>query len=708
MKNLVFKELRDVIRWTPLGMLVAIVMVWMALPTEVYGAVRMEDTLIGSLGTAAGLIAIALGALQSFFDVRNDSRAFLLHRPWTQSQIFWAKVIAGFVAYGITLAPAILLGAVYLEWKGIERLPTSAWQVLPFCVFAPAIFLLHPTVVWIANRDARWLRTRLLPAPAVVFGVMLLWAGAKTLDNGQAAIGLTILGVTLTILVPAVLLGSRHAFANESHLPPSSSYRHRSPWSMLMLTISSVVLLGVGGVFLLGALQTHPGILTSYSVILDDEGQWAEMRSVRSRRDWNNVTRSTRPVTGSEAFDPMPKEKLNRQGQFGWALSPAGDFAASTFVNRFIYLGSFQSDSFGGGQLAVVRDGSRLLAYGMDGLAAVITPDGVFRDPKAATGRFAGPATGPLAMVSLDRNFTSNESPIVYDNEGLYQIDLTEMTTRRLLAGSFDQVGLALGDSAEEAIIWTISGAKMTRHQLLLLSEVPGQAGNKEVTMPVLNEKLLVTQVISLPPVKLESKETFEVDPVTWRESVWVVSSADGEFGLVRRVLAREARFGMLDAARKGELESISLTPSTTGTSVETFATVMPPVLMGSVFAAMVLTGDNSGEIRSWTLAIGLLVVHSVISVLFVWWLTGTRGLTLQQRVVWITTATLLGLGTVMAVLAVYPKLVKESCTRCGKERRVDLDDCEHCNRPWDAPPSEGIEILEGELAEGRELAQMA
>jgi cytochrome bd-type quinol oxidase subunit 2 len=164
----------------------------------------------------------------------------------------------------------------------------------------------------------------------------------------------------------------------------------------------------------------------------------------------------------------------------------------------------------------------------------------------------------------------------------------------------------------------------------------------------------------------------------------------------------------MLDAARKGELESISLTPSTTGTSVETFATVMPPVLMGSVFAAMVLTGDNSGEIRSWTLAIGLLVVHSVISVLFVWWLTGTRGLTLQQRVVWITTATLLGLGTVMAVLAVYPKLVKESCTRCGKERRVDLDDCEHCNRPWDAPPSEGIEILEGELAEGRELAQMA
>ena len=159
------KELRDCLRWSPLGMALGLVMLWMVLlGNNVDSATFMESSLASQLGLAASLIAIALGLLQSLPDARNDARGYLMHRPIKPNKIFWSKIAAGYVTYVITLAVPVIVAMIYLQSKGIERLPTNAFQVVPFLLYSCVAFLFHPTALWIVNRDARWIGTRLLPA----------------------------------------------------------------------------------------------------------------------------------------------------------------------------------------------------------------------------------------------------------------------------------------------------------------------------------------------------------------------------------------------------------------------------------------------------------------------------------------------------------------------------------------------------------------
>ncbi|MEM6689757.1 MAG: hypothetical protein AAF664_10045, partial [Planctomycetota bacterium] len=241
--NAVFlKELRDVFRWTPLTILLGLVLAYMSLPNGIYEATQMGDKLLSMLGLAACLIAIGLGCLQSLFDIRNDSRGYLLHRNFTPSQIYWAKLGAGAVAYAISLAVPVLWMAVYLQWKGIEQLPTSAFQVPPFLLFAPLAFLLHPTVLWISNRDARLIGTRALPA-AGVFGTLIL-IRSLVIEIGSPNDWFTrILLVFVSVsLVLIVLNGAKHAFAHQSFLPAATSSRRKSFANTIGISVSAIVL----------------------------------------------------------------------------------------------------------------------------------------------------------------------------------------------------------------------------------------------------------------------------------------------------------------------------------------------------------------------------------------------------------------------------------------------------------------------------------
>ena len=64
---------------------------------------------------------------------------------------------------------------------------------------------------------------------------------------------------------------------------------------------------------------------------------------------------------------------------------------------------------------------------------------------------------------------------------------------------------------------------------------------------------------------------------------------------------------------------------------------------------------------------------------------------------IWVALAFLLGLGVPLAVIAIYPAVIYETCTACSKRRRVEQATCEHCGADWDPLPTEGIEIVEGD-----------
>ncbi len=74
------------------------------------------------------------------------------------------------------------------------------------------------------------------------------------------------------------------------------------------------------------------------------------------------------------------------------------------------------------------------------------------------------------------------------------------------------------------------------------------------------------------------------------------------------------------------------------------------------------------------------------------------RGLAKRATWIWMALGASLGWGVPLAVLACYPRIVHETCTRCQKPRRIDLPHCPHCQASWDKPQREGIEIIEHEF----------
>lgn len=63
----------------------------------------------------------------------------------------------------------------------------------------------------------------------------------------------------------------------------------------------------------------------------------------------------------------------------------------------------------------------------------------------------------------------------------------------------------------------------------------------------------------------------------------------------------------------------------------------------------------------------------------------------------------LLGVATPIAVLAIYTRPSFARCTRCEKQRRIDLRQCEHCGRAWERHTPTGIEIFDEAFSNGLE-----
>ena len=119
------KELRDVLRWTPLGVIVIGLLCWQKIPSYVDGCYNLPYSVANNVIIGSGLFALALGLLQSMFDLRTDARGFLLHRPISARDMFRGKLAAGFGAHTLAWMIPLVLAAIWLESIGAERLPVT-------------------------------------------------------------------------------------------------------------------------------------------------------------------------------------------------------------------------------------------------------------------------------------------------------------------------------------------------------------------------------------------------------------------------------------------------------------------------------------------------------------------------------------------------------------------------------------------------------
>ena len=131
MKTLVLKELRENVRLLPVGLLLIGVCLFWVTPKELSYSSSVTSDLMGMGAISAGFFAILLAAAQSWFDLNQNQRGFLFHRPVSRSQILYGKVIAAALIYAIAYVVPLTCVALWFAYNAPTYLPVRPAQVLP-------------------------------------------------------------------------------------------------------------------------------------------------------------------------------------------------------------------------------------------------------------------------------------------------------------------------------------------------------------------------------------------------------------------------------------------------------------------------------------------------------------------------------------------------------------------------------------------------
>lgn len=186
MKTIIWKELRENVKWAVLAVLVLTLVEIYALYQQRYnfGAYNGEFTLCDStflLISALGcsIVGGVLGALQILPELRRDQWAALLHRPVSRGTIFFGKVIAGLLLYLLATTVPFLLSVAYVATPRqfavpfIPRMATPAASdiLLGIAIYFAALLVSLSQGPWYGRRGI----LAIAVLPVIFFHILIGW-----------------------------------------------------------------------------------------------------------------------------------------------------------------------------------------------------------------------------------------------------------------------------------------------------------------------------------------------------------------------------------------------------------------------------------------------------------------------------------------------------------------------------------------------------
>jgi len=689
MWTIVSKELRELIRLLPVGLVLLGVAVWFSLPREIYDSPNPA-----LIPCCAGLFAVLLAAMQGFFDFSDRQRGFLFHRSLSHVRIMYGKVLAALIIYLIAVALPLGCMAVYFARMGPEYLPVHPIQVLPILAVCLAGFAMHPATLFTIDREAHWLGTRLLPLPLAIAGVFFT---AVAIAAGTTSAIAIMSPLFIGLFIVLLLTLQREHFARKLVLAGGA----------VTVVLTAIVF----GATLLDSLTVrYSASYADYGI--DEDGElWAFQSRYEPTENGYNALRV--PVSGGRVESDRA---VNLNGTLPEDFNPSsGSNLAPLNANRqtlwYLYggaIGRKQVFSVPPGIALIYEQGST------PPLQGIVSRAGFHPSANAVGEPFTGPAFTEGMWASSALSAVGYDALWV-DRKGVYQFDRQRGTITTLVELPVESATVlvtedyAMEEATQDAKVVRLYVETNTQAHLFKLTDATGEAN-----WFVSNSE---NRSRPLPELQAVEERTLPRLPKSLKSRAMLGMSADGS--VVAFAAYPNVQRAVVANAPGAEWKLEQLTPPDVeiqGSHAGAYMiALMPPAaLLFAVTAAFITSAVNDlpspaaiappDDVLPVVLLIGVAAMMGWI--ILVWVLGRRRGFSTSKRVAWSLATLLAGPVGPLLLIALYPPVHREACPRCDRLRQVDRSSCPHCASAWEAVQAEGIEIIDfetrGNWAAGR------
>lgn len=716
MKPLLWKELRENVRWLPVGLIVVGFACWIAPPNPNDSGGLLANDLLMQLAIVMPLLAFALGVVQSYRDLQPGPASYLNHRGVTASQIFLAKTISGFVLFATSVIIPVAVLAAWVWYGGIMRYPMRPAQVIPSLAFALASFMVHPAAMLMMCRNASWWGTRLLPlVPACS---ILLWILAA-LESGGSWGAMVVFMMTVPVLAWLIAI-SHQGWQDLATDPPASRVNAmlRERW-----LLPTYLILGVAS----GCSMVQAFIvitIDSYATERDSAPTPFQQLVLDQKTGEPWLT------TRLQIFDRSTRERgINvlggdaiKSGATVNAMKPLGD---PSRMRPFDTIEPLAMSDIGGdgffSSMNFIKDG--LVAsydqrgfvhlyesYFEHGSLATIATDGVYPPGDISGVPFTSdPLVGGWVLPHLQGRFMH-----LIDSQAVYLLGTAPLSITRLIDKPIESAGMVNAEQARRLLLR--SGLEIFEYQTVDDSGtdtqfmIPNseQRDNRGVNQklnagPSISAKLIHTYSV---PGPLASSSYLEV--ALFGDTLFLAA-------FPQSVSDRNRDKELYRVPANGGYEKITY-QSTLLPEIDSnddrfswksvFEGLIPGILSILVLGqALLLFLAGSAEAANWqtvaanpiqntTVFIGYCAA-TMLAIMLTRRVAYRRGLLRSQTTAWTVSVLLLSLIAPLSMIAIYRRVQREKCSHCGKQRRVDIETCDHCGESWPRPTPQGILILD-------------
>lgn len=674
------KELRDALRWAPVGLILLTVMIVHTLRQNFFFS-NLSNQLYFFSWLCSNVFGLLLGVATFLPDERDAARSFLVHRGVKLENLFWQRVFVGLGVYSATMLTPLIGTALYLLLLGPLHAPVTAWQVLPAGVAVIACSAMYFAGIIVSCRPSRWLGTRLLPLGA---GLAVSVTAAASLERVFGWVALICLCVG-TIGLVLLALASRFAFIKLPSAIGPAKVKPRSRPLQLVLIFSALLLCSAICLIPVNFQVVRPGVfwLLAYT---EDGTPWLMTRKGWDLSAENQDYKPTIAITDSEVgvqgeLNSQPTamstatlcepEMLERSWDMPFRLTWMDKLIVSDGAGYLLVYDTVASDSY---RLRGIVGRDKITQYG--------EPRGVpFESPvrilESQSGVYAMDRPARLQTFGVRR---TTELPPIHciNNEGLYEVDLAASKISTILDREISLYGTSTAVPDTSATFFAQSNGETTVYRWSSNSPASDKSSVQ----------------LSLEPMGVIPANGHDATHSLWfaDEKNWTRIDSGNNRGRVNGFHVSRSQDGQIRSYDFQLAQEVS-------ESFQFYKPLEAPVVMSALPAALlaiptaITLWTNDPAIQLWHL--WFLAGQMVITASLACWAGRYRGVSRKHLIGWTVAGAVLGVGTWLAVLAIYPKVVVVGCPRCSKKRKVELTNCEHCHAEWDSPPSEGIEIHE-------------